>query len=175
MIKEDILDYPEKPTNFTCVGVILDAHGIAGGLKIRSFCEVPKSIEKYNPLIVENYPETLTFKIVGNIKDALQAITPKIKDRDSAMKLKGKLLFVERNQLPAIDKDEYYFTDLEGLTVKDTNDITIGRIKNVENHGAGTFLEIVLNEELKTILVPFNKNTVPTVRITEKYIILNES
>ena len=169
------MDYPEKPKNWTCVGVILGAHGIAGGLKIRSFCEVPKSIERYNPLIVENYPETLTFKIVGNIKDALQATTTKIKDRDSAMKLKGKLLFAERNQLPAIDEDEYYFTDLEGLTVKNTNDITIGRIKNVENHGAGTFLEIVLNKELKTILVPFNKNTVPTVHITEKYIILNES
>ena len=169
------MDYPEKPKNWTCVGIILGAHGIAGGLKIRSFCEVPKSIERYNPLIVQNYPETLTFKIIGNIKDALQATTTKIKDRDSAVKLKGKLLFTERNQLPAIDEDEYYFTDLEGLTVKDTNDITIGRIKNVENHGAGTFLEIVLNEELKTILVPFNKNTVPTVRITEKYIILNES
>ena len=169
------MDYPENPKNWTCVGVILGAHGIAGGLKIRSFCEVPKSIERYNPLIVENYPETLTFKIVGNIKDALQATTTKIKDRDSAMKLKGKLLFAERNQLPVIDEDEYYFTDLEGLTVKDTNDIKIGRIKNVENHGAGTFLEIVLNKELKTILVPFNKNTVPTVRITEKYIILNES
>ena len=136
---------------------------------------MPKSIERYNPLIVENYPETLTFKIVGNIKDALQATTTKITDRDSAMKLKGKLLFAERKQLPAIDEDEYYFTDLEGLTVKNTNDITIGRIKNVENHGAGTFLEIVLNNELKTILVPFNKNTVPTVHITEKYIILNES
>ena len=169
------MDYPENPKNWTCVGVILGAHGIAGGLKIRSFCEVPKSIERYNPLIVENYPETLTFKIVGNIKDALQATTTKIKDRDSAMKLKGKLLFAERKQLPAIDEDEYYFTDLEGLTVKNTNDITIGRIKNVENHGAGTFLEIVLNKELKTILVPFNKNTVPTVHITEKYIILNES
>ena len=169
------MDYPEKPKNWTCVGIILGAHGIAGGLKIRSFCEVPKSIERYNPLIVQNYPETLTFKIIGNIKDALQATTTKIKDRDSAVKLKGKLLFTERNQLPAIDEDEYYFTDLEGLTVKDTNDITIGRIKNVENHGAGTFLEIVLNEELKTILVPFNKNMVPTVRITEKYIILNES
>ena len=169
------MDYPEKPKNWTCVGVILDAHGIAGGLKIRSFCEVPKSIERYNPIIVENYPKVLTFKIIGNIKDALQATTTEIKDRDSAMKLKGKLLFAERNQLPAIDEDEYYFTDLEGLTVKDTNDITIGRIKNVENHGAGTFLEIVLNKELKTILVPFNKNTVPTVRITEKYIILNES
>ena len=169
------MDYPEKPKNWTCVGVILGAHGIAGGLKIRSFCEVPKSIERYNPIIVENYPKVLTFKIIGNIKDALQATTTEIKDRDSAMKLKGKLLFAERNQLPAIDEDEYYFTDLEGLTVKDTNDITIGRIKNVENHGAGTFLEIVLNEELKTILVPFNKNTVPTVRVTEKYIILNES
>ena len=78
MIKEDILDYPENPKNWTCVGIILGAHGIAGGLKIRSFCEVPKSIERYNPLIVENYPETLTFKIVGNIKDALKQLQQKL-------------------------------------------------------------------------------------------------
>ena len=169
------MDNSELYKNWTCVGVILDAHGIAGGLKIKSFCEVPKLIERYNPLKVENYPETLTFKIVGNLKDAFQATTTKIKDRDNAMKLKGKLLFAERNKLPAIDEDEYYFTDLEGLTVKDANNTIIGIIKNVENHGAGTFLEIVLNEELKTILVPFNKNTVQTVSVTEKYIILNES
>jgi 16S rRNA processing protein RimM len=169
------VDHPEKPKNWTCVGVILGAHGIAGGLIIKSFCEVPKSIERYNPLKVENHFEALTFKIVGNIKGALQATTTKIKDRDSAIKLKGKLLFAERNKLPTIDEDEYYYTDLEGLTVKDTNEITIGRIKNVENHGAGTFLEIVFNEEVKTILVPFNKNTVPTISITEKYIILKES
>ena len=175
MIEEDILYNPEQSKNWICVGVIIGAHGIAGGLKIKSFCEIPKLIERYNPLKVEKYPETLTFKIIGNLKDALQATTTKIKDRDSAMELKGKLLFADRKKLPEIDADEYYFTDLEGLTVKDTNGIIIGRIKNVENHGAGTFLEIVLNEELKTILVPFNKNTVPTVRVTEKYIILNES
>ena len=165
----------QRIENWTCVGVILGAHGIAGGLKIKSFCEVPRLIERYNPLKVEGYPKTLTFKIVGNLKDNLQATTTEINDRDSALNLKGKLLFAERYKLPAIDEDEYYFTDLIGLTVKDTNGIIIGKIKTVENYGAGTFLEILLNEALKTILVPFNKYTIPTVSISEKYIILDES
>lgn len=150
-------------------------HGIAGGLKIKSFCEVPRLIETYNPLKVENYPDTLTFKIIGNLKEAFQATTTDIKDRDSAMKLKGKLLFADRNKLPKIDDDEYYFTDLIGLSVKDNKNILIGEIKNVENHGAGTFLEILLKGELKTILMPFNKNLVPIVNIRKQYIIINES
>ena len=169
------MNNPERTEDWTCVGVILGAHGIAGGLKIKSFCEVPRLIETYNPLKIEGYPKTLSIKIIGSLKDALQATATEIKDRDSAMKLKGKLLFAERNKLPEIDEDEYYFTDLVDLTVKDTNDIIIGKIKNVENHGAGTFLEILLNEGLKTILVPFDKNRISTVSISNKYIILNES
>ena len=169
------MDNPEQTDNWTCVGVILGAHGIAGGLKIKSFCEFPRLIETYNPLKVEGYPRVLSFKIIGSLKDAFQATTSEIKDRDSALKLKGKLLFAERIKLPEIDKDEYYFVDLVDLTVKDTNDVAIGKIKNVENHGAGTFLEILLNEKLKTILVPFDKNRILKVNISEKYVVLNES
>ena len=169
------MNNPDINKDWTCVGVILGAHGVAGGLKIKSFCEVPRLIESYNPLKVEDYPNTLTFKIVGNLKDSLQATIKEIKDRDGAMKLKGKLLFAERDKLPSIDEDEYYFIDLIGLNVKDTNNLIIGKVKNAENHGAGTFLEILLNEGLKTVLVPFDKNTIPTVKINEKYIILNES
>ena len=169
------MDDTKKTENWTCVGVILGAHGIAGGLKIKSFCEVPQLIETYNPLKVEDYPRALSFKIIGSLKDAFQASATEIKDRESALKLKGKLLFAKRSKLPEIDKDEYYFADLVDLTVKDTKDIIIGKIKNVSNHGAGTFLEILLNETLKTILVPFDKNTVLKVNIIEKYIILNES
>lgn len=136
---------------------------------------MPQLIETYNPLKVENYPKALSFKIIGSVKDVFKATTAEIKDRDSALKLKGKLLFAERNKLPEIDDDEYYFTDLVDLTVKDTNNIIIGKIKNVDNHGAGTFLEILLNNKLKTILVPFDKNRIPKVSIIEKYVILNES
>ena len=136
---------------------------------------MPRLIETYNPLKVEDYPNVLSFKIIGNLKDAFQATTTEIKDRDSALKFKGKLLFANRNKLPEIDEDEYYFSDLISLTLKDTNDIIIGEIKNVENHGAGTFLEILLTESLKTILVPFNKNTISKVSISQKYIILSES
>ena len=169
------MDYPEKPKNWTCVGVILGAHGIAGGLKIKSFCEFPRLIETYNPLKVEGYPKVLSFKIIGSLKDAFQATTSEIKDRDSALKLKGKLLFAERIKLPEIDKDEYYFADLINLTVKNTNNMIVGKIKNVNNHGAGTFLEILLNEKLKTILVPFDKKTILKVNINQKYIILLEN
>lgn len=165
---------PDHSENWTCVGVILGAHGLAGGLKIKSFCEVPRLIETYNPLKVEDYPETLTLKIVANLKDSFQATTLKIKDRNSAMRLKGKLLFAKRDNLPKTDEDEYYFTDLIGLSVKDTDRVVVGTVKNVANHGAGTFLEILIIGKLKTILVPFNKNSIPIVDISGQHLILKE-
>ena len=61
--------------------------------------------------------ELLNFNMVGNLNSTLQVQSKKITDRDSAMSLKGKLLFAARNKLPKSDSDEYYFADLIGLKV----------------------------------------------------------
>ena len=160
--------------HWTCVGVILGPHGLKGGFKIKSFCENPLAITDYNPLKVQDYSKTLNLTIISKSDDMFQVKSEIIKDRESAKALKGKLLFAARQKLPPTNDGEYYFTDLLSLKVKTLDNKFVGRVKNVENYGAGTLLEIENNRTLETIFLPFNKETVPEINLLKKYIILKE-
>ena len=160
--------------NWICVGVILGPHGVKGRLKIKSFCENPKSIVDYNPLMIEGYSELLNFNMVGNLNSTLQVQSKKITDRDSAMSLKGKLLFAARNKLPKSDSDEYYFADLIGLKVKECDGPPFGSVQNVGNYGAGPFLEILDHKSLNTVFLPFDKASIPIINLDDQYLIVKE-
>ena len=158
--------------HWTCVGAIIGPHGIKGGFKIKSFCQDPSAIIDYNPLKVQDSSITLNLTIISRLNDIFQVQSENIKDRESAVALKGKLLFASRQKLPQTNDEEYYFTDLLGLTVKTTNKEFFGKVKNVEDYGAGTFLEIENTQTLDPIFLPFNKESVPEVNLIKKYIVI---
>ena len=156
------------------MGMLLRPPDTKGGFKIKSFCQNPSAIVDYNPLKVQDYSTTLNLTIISNSNDIFQVKSGKIKDRESAMALKGKLLFAARQKLPQTDDEEYYFTDLLGLRVKTPNNEFYGTVKNVENYGAGTFLEIENNQTLHTKFLPFNKEIIPKIDLTKKYILIEK-
>ena len=158
----------------TCVGVILGPHGLNGELKIRSFCENPQAIINYNPLMIEGYQEVFSFKIIATLKSILRVTSKKIKDRDRAMSLKGKLLFADRKKLPKSDTEEYYYTDLIGLKVKKPSGQPFGTVKNVGDYGAGSFLEIVDKKTLETFFLPFDKESIPFINLEDQCLIVKE-
>ena len=160
--------------NWICVGVILGPHGVNGRLKVKSFCENPRSIINYNPLMIEGCLELFNFDMVANLNSTLQVQSKKITDRDSAMNLKGKLLFAARNKMPKSDSDEYYFADLIGLKVKELDGKPFGSVQNVGNYGAGPFLEILNSKTLDTIFLPFNKASIPIINLDDQYLIVKE-
>ncbi len=73
--------------------------------------------------------------------------------------------------MPSLPDDEYYYTDLIGLTVLDTGGTTLGTVKDVMDHGAGDLLEVIVPGQSETILLPFTKAAVPTVDMAAKRII----
>ena len=73
--------------------------------------------------------------------------------------------------MPSLPDDEYYYTDLIGLTVVDTGGATLGTVKNVMDHGAGDLLEVIMPGQSDTILLPFTQAAVPTVDLTAKRIV----
>ena len=168
------MDNTNQKKHWTCVGVILGPHGITGGLKVKSFCENPRDITKYNPLRVEDYPEVLDFSVISDSNEILKVTVEKICNRSKAIAMKGKLLFAARNKLPKTNNEEYYFTDLIGLDVRNPSNHLFGTVKNAGNYGAGTFLEILNNQTLETIFVPFKKELIPVVNLDENYIIVKE-
>ena len=93
-------------------------------------------------------------KIVDGRKQGkgLAVLLPGSESREQAATQVGTQIFVRRDQLPATDKDEYYWSDLEGLEVKTTKGELLGRVEKLMETGANDVLVIRGNREH---LVPF--------------------
>ena len=93
-------------------------------------------------------------KIIDGRKQGkgLAALLPGFEDREQAATLVGIQIFVRRDQLPATSKDEYYWSDLEGLNVHTTKGEVLGRVERLMETGANDVLVIRGEREH---LVPF--------------------
>ena len=92
-------------------------------------------------------------------------------DRAAAEALRGAGLFVERAALPAPDVEEYYHADLVGLRAEDRDGRTLGTVHAIHNFGAGDIVEIA-RPDGDTLLLPFNRETVPHIAIGEARIVV---
>ena len=134
------------------LGYIAAVHGIKGWVKIRSWTRPMEAILQYQPWLLGEDKKPV--KIIDGRKQGkgLAALLPGFESREQATTLVGTQIFVRREQLPATEKDEYYWSDLEGLEVKTTKGELLGRVERLMETGANDVLVIRGNREH---LVPF--------------------
>jgi len=111
-----------------------------------------EAILQYQPWLLGEDKKPV--KIVDGRKQGkgVAALLPGFEDREQAAALVGVQIFVRREQLPATEKDEYYWSDLEGLEVKTTKGELLGRVEKLMETGANDVLVIRGDREH---LVPF--------------------
>ena len=154
-----------------CVGSIGGAYGVQGDARIKSFCAEPTAIADYGPLASEDGKHTVSLTLLRPIKNGFAVRIDGVTTKEEADALKGVKLYVNRDTLPALPDDEYYHTDLVGLTVLDTGGEELGKVHAVHNHGASDVLEIRLPGSSATALLPFTLDAVPTVDLASGRII----
>ena len=94
----------------------------------------------------------------------------KINSLETAKKFVGEYIYIEKESLPKLKKNEFYYNDLEALDVF-VKHKKIGQVITLNNHGAGDYLEI--GGPKKEILVPYNFDHIMKIDIKEKKIFLN--
>lgn len=156
-----------------CVGAIAGAFGVKGEVRLKSFCAEPEAIETYGPLSSEDGSGHYDVKITRPIKNGFAAKLSGIASKEAADNLAGTRLYAPRERLPGLPDDEFYHADLIGLSVLDTGGVTIGKIKAVLNHGAGDLLEISGPDITPPVLLPFTRESVPTVDVNAGRIIVD--
>lgn len=142
------------------LGEIGRPHGVRGLVRLHAFTADPKAIGSYGPLTDESGTRRLA---VTPLPGGLARIEG-VSDRDAAARLTGTRLYIERDRLPPPeDPDEFLLCDLEGLTAFAEDGSEFGRVRGVEDYGAGPFL--VIDGPRGEQLLPFNKATVPVVDV----------
>ncbi len=154
-----------------CVGAIAGAFGVAGEVRLKSFCTVPEAIGTYGPLFTEDGSRNFKIKLTRPVAGGLGARLSGVATKEDADALRGTTLWVSRDRLPAAGDDEYYHTDLIGLAVHDTGGALLGRVSAVHNHGAGDLIEVAGPDG--GLLLPFTRAIVPTVDLAAGRIVVD--
>ena len=79
---------------------------------------------------------------------------------------------MSRDQLPQVQEDEYYFSDLEGLDAELVDGTPFGQVVQAEDFGGGPFLEIKAPGH-GHVLVPFTKAAVPMVDVQAGKVVID--
>jgi 16S rRNA processing protein RimM len=144
-----------------CVGAIAGAFGVAGEVRLKSFCAEPGAIATYGPLHTAD-GRAFTVSLGRPVAGGLAARLSGVATREAAEALRGQRLYADRARLPALPEDEFYHADLIGLEVRDAGGAILGQVTAVLNHGAGDLLE-VRRAGGAALLLPFTREVVPTV------------
>lgn len=147
------------------------AFGVRGEVRITTFTATPAALLDYRDLMREDGSPGLTLLSGRPAKAGLVARTREITTPEQADALRGLKLYIARNLLPEPDEDEFYLTDLIGLEAHDPGGAVIGRVKAVQNFGAGDLLEIQPAGGPSWWLA-FTRETAPEIRLADGVIVI---
>ena len=146
------------------VGAIVEASGLKGEVKVKSFTASPMNIGQYGVLFTED-GRSFEVESVRALKGNAVVVRLKgINDRGSAETLKGVRLYVSRGALPSPKKGEFYHADLMGLRVEDVEGNNLGIVCGIHNFGAGDMIEVE-NAKRETTMLPFTRTTVRSIDV----------
>jgi 16S rRNA processing protein RimM len=142
------------------MGRIVAPYGVKGWVKIQPYTEALDSLFDYEHWWLAEKGggwregEVEDAKVHGNVLVAKFAGSD---DRDQAFALKGKDIAVPREDMPEAEGDEYYWSDLIGLKVQNTQGEDFGVVEDVFETGANDVLVVKGGRER---LIPFIEQVV---------------
>jgi 16S rRNA processing protein RimM len=153
------------------VGRVAGAFGVRGEVRIAAFTEEPLALARFRALMRQDGSPALVITTAREAKGGLICRCEGVETKEQADALRGLRLFVARDALPEPDEDEFYLADLIGLAVVDPAGAPVGKVKSVQDFGAGDILEIIPEEGGATWYLPFTREAVPEVKIAEGQIV----
>jgi len=121
------------------VGRVTGAHGIRGALKIHAYAESPDLFAPGERILFsmsDGSLQSMTVDWVSPHGRGIRMGLESINDRDRAEALIGSTLYIDKARLPELEEDTYYWFELVGLRVYDTQGILLGVLDSVIPTGA---------------------------------------
>lgn len=162
-----------KADRYISVGKIGAPFGLDGAVKIVSFTEQPEDIFDYHPWYVNKKGQWVEVELEGEAVQGKYLVAQLVgcEEKEEAQLWTNCEIAVKRSQLPELPPGKYYWSDLEGLTVKTVEGLTLGTIDEVMDTGANPVLVI---QGEKRHLVPYlPEQVVKEVNLASNYMIVD--
>ncbi len=147
-----------------CVGKIVGVWGVNGWVRIFSYTRDRTDIFNYRQWIVGEGVAARTLELESGRTQGrgLVAKLRGVDDRDAAAAAVGALIQVTPETLPALEEGEYFWHQLEGLTVRTSDGTTLGTVDHLFETGANDIL--VVNGDRER-LIPYTPEVVQDVNL----------
>ena len=124
------------------VGKINGFFGVQGWVKIFSYTKPRKNILEYQPWY---FLDNETYKVIEitSGREQSKTIVAQVKginNRDEALQLIGKDLYINKDRLPEIDNDAHYWHELTGFRVINKNEVDLGIVDYLVDTGSNHVL-----------------------------------
>ena len=148
------------------LGKIVNAVGLKGEVKVYPYTDEKEFFEQIDSLLIKNgkgKEERYELEHVRYIKEMAILKLKGVDDRTAAEGLKNYMLFLYREEAPALPEGTYYIKDLIGMSIIDEEKNVIGRLKNVIKNSSQDLYEIEREDGNGTFLVPAVEAFIPEI------------
>ena len=161
-------------TDLVIMGRVVAPYGVFGWLKIVPDTEEFDGLLDYKKwwLGKDNDWRELAVKEAKIHNDVLVVKLQGIDDRDAAVACKGKQIAVPRASLPKLKGEEYYWSDLIGLSVKNQQGVDFGKISDVFATGANDVV-VAKSDTGQERLIPYIAQVILEVDLNAKSMLVD--
>ena len=156
------------------MGRVVAPYGVFGWLKVLPDTEEFDGLLDYKTWWIgkdDNWRE-LKVESAKIHNDVLVVKLQGIDDRDAAVACKSKQIAVPRASLPNLKGEEYYWSDLIGLSVKNQQNVDFGKIADVFATGANDVV-VAKSESGQERLIPYISQVILEVDLNAKTMLVD--
>lgn len=149
--------YNMTKQSYLTVGKIGSTYGVRGWLKIQTYLEVGTDLLEYKRWYLSSGKNDLNLIEVEDGRLHGKTLIVKffnINSPEEARLLTGKTIYLDRSQLPQLQENEYYWSDLVGLTVIDQHQQVLGTVIYLLETGSNDVL-VIKHANQKEYAIPF--------------------
>lgn len=156
-----------REPSFLSIGLIVAPHGCRGEVKVNPETDWPERYTAARRLFLEEkgtVPRAVAVERVRYHKNQMIIKLAGIEDRGAAEKLRGRRLFIPREEAVELPEGHYFLHQIKGLVVETTEGLVLGTIKEVLCLPAND-VYVLESHQKEEILLPATREVVKKIDV----------
>ena len=156
------------------LGHVSGLFGVKGWIKVFSYTRPRSQIVTYKTWYLEGAQKNhFPLEDGRPHKEGVIAKLEGINDRDSALSLIDRKIWISESELEPLTDNEYYWYQLIGLDVYDIHNKHLGTVNNLMETGANDVLIVRLNNNTEHLIPYIKEQVVKSINLEEKRLIVD--
>jgi 16S rRNA processing protein RimM len=155
--------------NLVLMGKVAATHGIRGQLRVNAYSGMAESFQAARALFLKDAAGRIQRHEIAAVAGHGKKLLLKLEgysDINQVLHFVGSEVFLDRDQLPATEEDEYYWHDLVGMKVVTTDNRTLGVLESIIETGSNDVYVVAAGK--KEYLIPALSDVVVSVDVSAK-------